>query len=206
MRKWTAKEDALLARLYPSSNAKTLEKRLKRPIGPIYQRAAKLGLKKSPEYMDAMLKRVCTNLRENGKAHRFQSGIKPWNVGKRGVNGFSATRFKPGQAPHNTQPIGTEKTDKSGNLLRKVADTRIRRKDWRPVHVLIWEEINGPVPEGKLIVFADRNNRNFDPKNLICIDRRENMERNSVHRLPKELEHLVILRGALNRQINKRAT
>ena len=44
------------------------------------------------------------------------------------------------------------------------------------------------------------------PDVVECISRRENMLRNSVHtRLPKPLASLVQLRGALQRQINRRA-
>ncbi len=40
---------------------------------------------------------------------------------------------------------------------------------------------------------------------LECITRRENMARNTVHNLPKELARLVQLQGAVKRQINKRS-
>ena len=38
-----------------------------------------------------------------------------------------------------------------------------------------------------------------------CISRAENMKRNSYHRYGKEIASLVQLRGAINRQINKRS-
>lgn len=69
---------------------------------------------------------------------------------------------------------------------------------------MIWEAEHGPLPAGKFVVFADRNQKNFDPSNLVAVTRSENMRRNTYHRYPKEVARLIQLRGALNRQIHKR--
>lgn len=37
------------------------------------------------------------------------------------------------------------------------------------LHVVIWEERNGPVPARCQIIFKDGNKRNFDPNNLVCL-------------------------------------
>jgi hypothetical protein len=39
---------------------------------------------------------------------------------------------------------------------------------------------------------------------LECISRRENMQRNTVHNYPAPIPQLIQLKGALQRQINKR--
>src|SRR5690606_20810484 len=128
-----------------------------------------------------------------------------WNKGKpHNPPGSEVGRFERGNKPWTWLPVGTERVEKDGILMRKVSDTGHRRKDWRPVHVLKWERYRGPVAEGHIVVFLNRDKRDFSIRNLACITRAENIQRNSVHRLPKELADLVQLVGALNRQINAR--
>ena len=191
--KWTQQQVDWLKDLYPDTSNVQIAKLLGRTEPSVLQKAIKLGLKKSPEYMAA-------------NPGGFKQGLTPWNKGiKWDSGGRSAqTRFKQGQAPHNWHPIGYERLTKDGIWERKVSDTRVKANDWRPIHVLAWEKENGPVPKGHIVIFKDGNRENFDPENLECISRSENMRRNSVHRLPKEVAELVQLMGALNRQINKR--
>lgn len=190
---WTAQQVEWLRDLYPDTSNAQIAKLLGRTEPSVLQKAIKLGLKKSAEYLET-------------KPGCFSKCIKPWNKGKKWDSGgrSAETRFKKGQNPHNWHPIGHERLTKDGIWERKVADTKVKSQDWRPIHVLVWEQCNGPVPEGHIVVFRDGNRENFDPSNLECISRAENMRRNSVHRLPKEVAELVQLMGALNRQINKR--
>jgi len=120
------------------------------------------------------------------KACRFKPGQRPWNRGVRYQAGGASkqAQFGPGTrlgaAKNKLLPVGTVRMDGDGVWLRKVADIPgDRRASWRPVHVLQWEAINGPVPDGCLIVFADRDRNNFSPANLICLTRAENMARNA---------------------------
>lgn len=121
------------------------------------------------------------------------------------------TRFKPGQSPHNTHAIGSYRITKDGTLQRKISNASGNNsKRWRGVHELVWSEENGTVPAGHIIVFKHGRRTNKIEEITIdrveCISLAENMRRNSVHNLPKELAELVQLRGALNRQINKRSS
>lgn len=72
-------------------------------------------------------------------------------------------------------PVGTERTTK-GYVIVKVADvpgTAQSKDNWRFKHVVAWEKANGmAVPEGCIVMFADRNTRNFDPDNLVAVPRR----------------------------------
>ena len=62
------------------------------------------------------------------------------------------TQFKkgrPASEARNYVPIGTEKVDpKRKVLMRKVTDdpALFPVNRWRPVHVMVWEAENGPVP------------------------------------------------------------
>lgn len=70
-------------------------------------------------------------------------------------------------------PVGTEREVK-GYVIVKVAEeaTRPQSKDnWKLKHVHVWEQHNGPLPKGWIVLFADRDTRNFDPDNLVAIPR-----------------------------------
>jgi hypothetical protein len=72
----------------------------------------------------------------------------------------------------------------------------------------VWIEAHGPVPAGHAVCFKPgRRSTVLEEITLDALDlvhRRDLMQRNSVHRLPKPLAQLVQLRGALNRKINAR--
>lgn len=190
-RYWTVAEVRKLRSIYPDMDNEAIGKRLGRTWSAIQQKALKLRLRKSKSFMASP---VC----------RFQKGQKAWNLGVTGYMGANRSSFKRGNKPQTWRPIGSERVDQDGTLWRKVADTAIKKTDWRPVKDLIWEQHNGLIPRGMFVVHKDRNRNNFDPKNLAVVNRAENMRLNTVHRYPKEIARLAQLRGALSRQINKR--
>lgn len=189
-RPWTQDDDAILRGMFPDTLDRKIAIVLGRTRSAIKNRAVTLGLRKSDEYMAT-------------RPGCFKPGQTSWNAGISFNPGGRSiqTRFKPGQTPRNTLPIGSERISKDGLLERKVSETGRR---WRTVHSLIWEQHNGPVPRGHIVVFRDGDKRNFDPGNLELISRSENMQRNSRHNLPPEISNAYQLIGALNRQINKR--
>lgn len=208
-RPWTKRELAVVRRKYPNTDTRELAREIGRSVRSVYLAATKLGLRKSERYLEAKRRAEGQRLRELGRAHRFPRGHVPWNAGLKGYNtgGRSAeTRFRPGHRPVKWVPIGTEVVDADGYLKRKVRDDAppgMSRRNWKYVHVLVWEEANGPVPEGHAIVFKDGDKTNVVLENLECIPRSELMKRNSIHRLPKELAHAIQLIGAINRKVNR---
>jgi hypothetical protein len=119
--------------------------------------------------------------------------------------GGEATQFKPGNKPHTWRPVGSERVTDDGIRQRKVTDTGCTPRDWKAIHVLMWEAENGPVPRGHIVVFKDRNRERLALENFELVTRQELMRRNSYHtRYPKEIARLIQLKGALQRQINKR--
>ena len=109
---------------------------------------------------------------ERGMPYRFQKGHTPFNKGKKGISfpGMEATQFKKGHVPHNWVPIGSERVTKDGIVQVKVQEGKFQH-NWKSKHELIWEEHNGPLPAGHVIIFGDGNRRNFDINNLICVSR-----------------------------------
>lgn len=120
---------------------------------------------------ESAIKQTCHRLGiKTGRTGRFEPGNLPYNTGTKGLKTGSCTSFKAGHMPHNHQPVGTEVIDnKDGYTKVKIAEP----KTWRYKHLLVWEEHNGPLPKGKIVIFGDGNKGNFDPANLIAIERRE---------------------------------
>ncbi|MNR41009.1 hypothetical protein D3C85_1593470 [compost metagenome] len=71
----------------------------------------------------------------------------------------------------------------------------------KSVHSLIWEEANGEIPTGHIVVFRDRNSQHLVLENLELVSRAENMRRNTIHRYPPELKDTIRLLGKLKKKI-----
>lgn len=202
---WTDEQLAVLRARYPHERTEDIAPALGRAVSQVYQKAAHLGLKKSAEYLASPA--ACRLRRGDnvGAAHRFQKGGAAWNKDMKGLHiGGEATQFQPGQMPTNWKPIGSERVS-DGYLQRKMTDTGYPPRDWVGVHILVWQEHNGPIPEKHIVVFKDGNKTNIVIDNLECISRADLMRRNTVHNLPKEISELVHMRAVLARQINKRS-
>lgn len=113
---------------------------------------------------------------------RFKKGDVPANKGKKmsleKYEKCKATMFHKGNIPTNHMEVGecTHTTD--GYLIRKVQEQGTQRERFELVHRKVWEEHNGPIPEGKIISFLDGNKDNCEIENLVMVDRRENLEIN----------------------------
>lgn len=114
--------------------------------------------------------------------HKLNSGLKgpecmtPWLKGKKGYRmpGCEKNFYRKGNVPHNTVPVGTVRKNTDGYLWKKVSDVRYGDKaNWRHLHYLVWEEANGPIPEGKKIAFLDGNPENCALENLVLTDAAE---------------------------------
>ena len=73
------------------------------------------------------------------------------------------------------RPVGSEYVGKDGYVMVKTAmwPTKAGGKDnWKPKHKHVWEQANGrEVPKGWVVMFKDRDPRNFDPANLAAVPR-----------------------------------
>lgn len=113
---------------------------------------------------------------------RFQKGHEPSNKGKpmskEQYRKCSSTMFKKGHVPANHMKIGEYTHTTDGYLIRKIKETGSQRERFEFVHRAVWEEHNGPVPEGKMVSFLDGNKDNCNIENLVLIDNAENLEMN----------------------------
>lgn len=207
---WTEEQLDMLGQLYPNYSTVDVATMIGHPVGQIYRKAHRLGLAKSEAFLASPASGRLGSGRSAGVAYRFQPGHSSWNKGTKGIHtGGDATQFKPGQAPHNTLPIGSTKLDKSGRLLQKVSDAKGNNsKRWRGVHELVWIAANGPLPAKHIVVFKPGMGTNVLEQITLdrveCISLAENMKRNTLHNMPKELVDLVRLRSSLTRSIHRR--
>jgi hypothetical protein len=209
---WTEDQLGMLRSLFPNHKTADVATMIGLSASVVNGKAKRLGIKKTAEYLASP---AACRLRKGdgvGAGTRFQKGHSSWNKGTKGIHtGGEETQFKPGQTPHNTLPIGTYRLGKDGTLQRKINnDKGSNSVRWRGVHELVWREANGPVPPRHIVIFKPGMRttvlEEITLDRVECISLAENMRRNTRHNLPKELADLIALRGALNRQINKRSS
>ena len=174
---WSEEDKATLTRLYPDTSNSELAKMLGRTICGVNTMANILGLRKTPEYLSETGRRSCEH--PNQVATRFKSGHISHNKGRRVDEWMSQearerwknTWFHDGHTPHNAKPVGYERTDKEGYILIKVAEHR--RMVFK--HRWIWEQANGPIPDGMMLKFKDGDKSNCILDNLVLMTRAQHM-------------------------------
>lgn len=214
-RPWHRPELYQLHRLYPDTPAYELARIFGRSVNKIYAKANQIGLHKSAAYLAGPFAGRIRPDNDIGGKTRFKKGQAPHNKGLRrpgwGPGRMKQTQFTKGQRSWNWVPVGSYRVSSEGYLDLKVADhgPGSMKKNWIPVHRLVWIQHHGPVPPGHTVCF--KTDMRTTEVELITIDRLELvsrvelMRRNSYHtRYPKQICQLIQLRGALNRQIRKR--
>lgn len=91
--------------------------------------------------------------------------------------------FKKGHIPLRHVPIGSERIQ-NGHVLVKVAEPSI----WKTKQRVVYEREHGEIPEGYIVIFADRNKRNYAPENLILLSKSEALIMNDNHLYKEEAE------------------
>lgn len=176
------------------------------PASKVYKLAYKLGLRKSPEYMKALLRNGAKSLAESGKAHRYKPGQSPVNKGKKMpkevYKKVQKTMFKAGHKPHNIAPIGSEVLTKDGYLRVKIAEPNV----WELKHRLVWEKLNGQIPNSCNVQFKNGNRTNTEISNLYIIPRNEQINDNSIIRYPSEIRKAIHQLSKLKKTIKQHET
>ena len=117
----------------------------------------------------------------SGETGWFQKGRAPANKGKKLEEYVSAerakdirarcarTQFHKGHVPANELPVGSI-TKHVDYMYIKVTDEHDYLWDnWKPLHRHVWEQANGPIPEGMKIIFKDNNPENCNIDNLLLV-------------------------------------
>lgn len=216
-RPWTWWQKYLLTEFYPDWPTTWLLPHLGHSLAEIKIKVANMGLRKSSAYHE----NVALDRFEHDGVRRingsFPPGHRPANKGLRrpgwSPGRMAETQFKKGSmsgpAQHNYVPIGSTRIV-YGNLERKVTDdpTLYPARRWRPVHRMVWEAANGPVPRGHVVVFRPGMHTTVEADITLdrveCITRRQLLQRNHIKRYPPELREVMRLKGRVTRQLNKR--
>ncbi len=111
-----------------------------------------------------------------GRTGCFVPGQVPPNKGKTMPYhpNSAATRFQKGGLPHNTRYLGHERLTKEGYVEISVAETNPHtgyERRYVQKHRWLWEQANGPVPEGHCLKCLDGDKANTDPSNWEAIPR-----------------------------------
>jgi hypothetical protein len=117
-----------------------------------------------------------------GRTGHFSKGGVPVNKGvpcPEGKGGrhpnAQRTQFKKGslsgRAATLRKPIGFERVSKDGYVERKINDDMPLQARWRAVHLIRWEELNGPIPAGHCLKSRDGDKANTDPSNWMLVER-----------------------------------
>ena len=153
-------------------------------------------------------------------ATQFKPGHVPANKGQRRP-GWSAgrmreTQFKKGErtgiAARNWKPIGTISPDSYGYLRIKVREAVHGAEPtgygnvrvWPLLQRQIWQQHNGPIPPGHVIVFKNGDRADCAIENLDCVPRSELAHRNQMWgRYPQELAAAIQMNGCLKRKLRR---
>ena len=135
------------------------------------------------DYTQAQIMGYYKNHKLNsGLTGRFKKGHTPPNKGRKGyvAPGSEKGWFQKGSTPWDTVPVGTIVTKTDGYLWKKINDTPgVWLQNWKQLHLLIWEEAHGPVPEGYRVIFKDKNKQNCVLENLALVSLAENAVMNN---------------------------
>lgn len=111
-------------------------------------------------------------VRSGTKGGQFVKGQSPHNKGKKMppevYKKIRHTMFKKGSVPPQYRPVGSERIDKDGYTVVKVADPNV----WVLKQRVVYEQKTGIKPKkNEVVIFLDGNRQNFDIDNLYLLTR-----------------------------------
>ena len=179
-RAWTEEEKAFMYEYVPGHTRKEIHE--------------EFCLRFEPRSFKSVVAFMKNNHIPNGLDTRFKKGCVSYNKGKKmspeQYAKSAPTMFGKGHRPANTLPVGTELELSDGYTWVKIAEIDHAKKNinWRQKHRLIWEQNNGPVPDGCRIIFKDGDKQNFDINNLACVSLAELARLNQYHMISEDPE------------------
>jgi hypothetical protein len=134
-----------------------------------------------------------TGMKQFRQRHGIKSGVTGWyqkghEPGTKGktieeickndpekIARVRATCFRKGHRPVNEMPVGTVRAASWTGYYNyiKLSSDGSQFERWVPLHRHIWEQANGPIPEGACIIFLDGNRQNCELENLAMVTRGE---------------------------------
>lgn len=148
--KWTENDLATLIELYPTLTAEEVAQRVGKKPEAVYVKAAKMGLKKAPDFYKNLHKTL------NNKG-TFKKGNKAWNKNMKGLRtGGDAGFFKKGHIPHTTKENGTitVRYDEHGRIWLAI---KVENNKWVRYSHYVFSQYYGEVPKGMCIRHRNDN-------------------------------------------------
>ncbi len=145
-------------------------------------------------------------IEQRKKDSQKKKGCIPFNKGrkqveymtKQGIESSKKTRFKKGHKPKCMLSVGTEKLTKDGYIKVKISNPN----KWELKQRVIYEKHHGiKLKKRDMVIFLDKNNRNFKPENLKKISTVENMLRNSNRNYPKEIIPTLLILNKIKNEL-----
>lgn len=189
---WTLQEEALIRMHYPDNGTADIMHLFPgRSIAKVQSKASYMKVKKSAAFMQSTASGRISSQNDIGIKTRFAKQCPGWNKGLKqrdymspeNIEKTKATRFKKGQDPHNTVPLGYERISRDGYIEVKVRHLKngdANNKNFDAKHRIIYAEKFGPIPENCNVEFLDGDKFNIDPSNLVLRTKKENLLKNSV--------------------------
>lgn len=105
----------------------------------------------------------------NGMDMKFPKGHVSFNKGRKGwyAPGCEKGWFKKGHRPYNWTTINSEALTKDGYIKVKIAEP----DKWELKHRLVWQKVNGKIPEDSCLIFLNGNRQDCRIENLMLIKR-----------------------------------
>lgn len=188
-RKWTLEELELLGLLWANTSTEEVGRIIGRRGPYCWKKAKDLGLKRSPEFEAELLANQTKTLTKHGVKSRFKKGSTAHNKGKKwdefmpkeSQQAARRTHYKKKNVPYNWKPIGWERVTRDGYVEVKVRDDfgQKRINNFELKHRLLWESVNGPIPDKCMVKFKDGNPRNIVIENLFISSMKDNLLNNS---------------------------
>lgn len=177
---WTQEIDQFITAQYPHTSARQIADQLGLTTFNVKHRVKKLGLKKpaanSPRNRafnqsftpwtttdDQLLRKLHATIPARQIAIQLKRSVAAIHMRMHKLN-----LTKNGTAGRGrTIPLGGERTNSKGLLVRKISETGNQRHDYKRVDLIEWEKVNGPLPEGMILViknpFLPRTPDNLQP-------------------------------------------
>lgn len=123
------------------------------------------------DFTVAQISGLCKRNKWNtGRTGCFEKGDKPWNTGTKGVCKPNSGNFKSGQVSWNKKPVGYERIcSKDGYVIVKVAEPNV----FKLKHRIVWEKLNGPIPDGQVVAFKNMDKTDCRIENLMLMTKAE---------------------------------
>jgi hypothetical protein len=203
---WTPEKISVLTENFPHKKSADVAALIPAPLVSVRHKASELGLKKSEAFKNSPDSGRLMKGDERGAKTRYPKGNIPWTKGMKGLKipGSEKGHFKKGHLPHNTKNDHDISVRNDAATGRPYQWIRVALGKWVHLHVHVWHNAHGDVPEGYVISFKDGDTMNATPENLQLITMAENMARNTIHRYPEDIKSAMRLLGRLKKKLNEK--